>query len=57
MKTAVIGIYFAMLNEASRVVADGVASHEEVNPLMTDCYGWPVGPFTRVEGGRKGLRN
>lgn len=48
-------IYFAMLNEASRVVSDGVASEEEVNQLMTDCYGWPVGPFAMVKGARKGF--
>ncbi len=47
-------IYFAMLREASRVVEDGVATQEEVNQLMVDCYRWPVGPFTMVKGAGSG---
>lgn len=48
-------IYAAMLHEANRVVTDGVASHAEVNQLMVDCFGWPVGPFAMVEGAQKGF--
>jgi len=47
-------IYFAMLREAQRVVDEGVASAEQVNQLMVDCYNWPVGPFAMVAGARSG---
>ena len=40
-------VYFAMLREAQRVVDEGVATPEQVNQLMVDCYRWPVGPFAR----------
>jgi len=49
-------VYAAMLTEASRVVAEGVASHEEVNQLMVDCFGWPVGPFAMVKGASSGWK-
>lgn len=48
-------IYAAMLREAGQVVAEGTASHAEVNQLMVDCFGWPVGPFAMVEGAQKGF--
>ncbi|MFO0689882.1 MAG: 3-hydroxyacyl-CoA dehydrogenase family protein [Myxococcota bacterium] len=48
-------IYAAMLVEAGRVVAEGTATHAEVNQLMVDCFGWPVGPFAMVEGAQKGF--
>jgi 3-hydroxyacyl-CoA dehydrogenase len=47
-------IYFAMLREAQRVVDEGIASREQVNQLMVDCYGWPVGPFAMVQGATSG---
>jgi len=47
-------VYGAMLREASRVVDEGIASHEEVNQLMVDCFGWPVGPFAMVKGAGSG---
>ena len=47
-------IYAAMLREAGTVVSEGVASHEEVNQLMVDCFGWPVGPFAMVKGATSG---
>jgi 3-hydroxybutyryl-CoA dehydrogenase/3-hydroxyacyl-CoA dehydrogenase len=49
-------IYAAMLREAARVVEEGVASHEEVNQLMVDCYRWPVGPFAMVKGAGSGWK-
>jgi len=49
-------IYFAMLREASRVVDEGVATHEEVNSLMEDCFRWPVGPFAMVKGAGSGWK-
>ncbi|MAG29564.1 MAG: 3-hydroxybutyryl-CoA dehydrogenase [Deltaproteobacteria bacterium] len=48
-------VYAAMISEAGRVVAEGVASHEEVNQLMVDCFGWPVGPFAMVKGAQSGF--
>jgi 3-hydroxyacyl-CoA dehydrogenase len=48
-------IYAAMIREASRVVEEGVATHEEVNHLMVDCYRWPVGPFAMIAGAKKGF--
>jgi 3-hydroxyacyl-CoA dehydrogenase len=47
-------IYFAMLREARRVVEEGVATQEQVNQLMVDCYRWPVGPFAMVKGAGSG---
>lgn len=47
-------VYGAMLREASRVVDEGIANHEEVNQLMVDCFGWPVGPFAMVKGAGSG---
>jgi len=49
-------IYAAMLREAARVVDEGVASHEEINQLMVDCYRWPVGPFAMVKGAGSGWK-
>lgn len=49
-------IYGAMLREAARVVDEGVASHEEVNALMVDCFRWPVGPFAMVRGATSGWK-
>lgn len=47
-------VYFAMLREAQRVVDEGVATPEQVNQLMVDCYNWPVGPFAMVRGASAG---
>jgi len=49
-------IYAAMLREAARVVEEGVATREEVNQLMVDCYRWPVGPFAMVRGAGSGWK-
>lgn len=47
-------VYAAMLVEARRVVAEGVASADEVDQLMMDCFGWPAGPFGMVRGATRG---
>jgi len=47
-------IYFAMIREAQRVVDSGIASTEEVNQIMVDCFNWPVGPFAMVKGATSG---
>lgn len=49
-------IYFAMLREARAVVGEGIASREQVNQLMVDCFRWPVGPFAMVEGATRGWK-
>jgi 3-hydroxybutyryl-CoA dehydrogenase/3-hydroxyacyl-CoA dehydrogenase len=38
------------------VVEEGVATHEQVNQLMVDCYRWPVGPFAMVKGAVSGWK-
>ena len=50
-------IYFAMIQEAQRVVDQGIASPEEVNQLMVDCFRWPVGPFAMVKGATEGWKD
>lgn len=47
-------VYAAMLAEAQRVVQEGVASAEEVDQLMMDCFRWPTGPFGMVQGAGSG---
>jgi 3-hydroxybutyryl-CoA dehydrogenase len=47
-------VYFAMVREASRVVQEGIASHEEVDQLMVDCFRWPTGPFGMTRGAGSG---
>jgi 3-hydroxyacyl-CoA dehydrogenase len=47
-------VYFAMIREAQRVIDDGVATAEQVDQLMIDCFGWPIGPFTMVRGATEG---
>ena len=47
-------VYFAMVAEAQRVVAEGVATAEEVDQLMVDCFRWPAGPFGMVKGATGG---
>jgi 3-hydroxybutyryl-CoA dehydrogenase/3-hydroxyacyl-CoA dehydrogenase len=47
-------VYFAMIGEANRVVEEGVATREQVDQLMTDCFRWPAGPFGMVRGATGG---
>ena len=49
-------IYGAMLREAAQVVDAGIATHEQVNQLMVDCFNWPVGPFAMVKGATEGWK-
>ena len=37
-----------------RVVDEGVASAEDVDQLMVDCFAWPVGPFAMIRGATTG---
>jgi 3-hydroxybutyryl-CoA dehydrogenase len=47
-------VYFAMVREAQRVVDEGIASREDVDQLMMDCFRWPAGPFGMVRGAGSG---
>jgi 3-hydroxybutyryl-CoA dehydrogenase/3-hydroxyacyl-CoA dehydrogenase len=47
-------VYFAMVREAERVVAEGIATRAEVDQLMMDCFRWPSGPFGMVAGAGSG---
>jgi 3-hydroxybutyryl-CoA dehydrogenase/3-hydroxyacyl-CoA dehydrogenase len=47
-------IYAAVMDEAKRVVDDGVATPEQVDQLMVDCFGWPTGPYTMIRGALSG---
>lgn len=47
-------VYSAMYREANQVVADGVATAEEVDQLMVDCYRWPAGPLVMSVGASDG---
>ncbi|HEY6317277.1 MAG TPA: 3-hydroxyacyl-CoA dehydrogenase family protein [Acidimicrobiia bacterium] len=47
-------VYGAMLAEARRVVDEGVATADEVDELMVDCFAWPVGPFAMIRGATSG---
>jgi 3-hydroxybutyryl-CoA dehydrogenase len=47
-------VYFAMIREAQRVVDEGIASRDDVDQLMMDCFRWPSGPFGMVKGAGSG---
>jgi 3-hydroxyacyl-CoA dehydrogenase len=47
-------VYGAMIREANAVVEEGVATSEQVDALMVDCFRWPVGPFGMVQGATSG---
>jgi 3-hydroxybutyryl-CoA dehydrogenase len=50
-------IYFAAVREAQAVLAEGIASAEEINKAMVYGFNWPVGPLAMVEGARKGWQS
>ncbi len=47
-------VYFAMVAEAQKVVNEGIATADEVDQLMVDCFRWPAGPFGMVSGAGSG---
>jgi len=47
-------VYFAMVAEAQKVVNEGIATSDEVDQLMMDCFRWPTGPFGMVKGAGSG---
>ena len=49
-------VYFSMIREAQRVIDEGVATRDQVDQLMVDCFRWPAGPFGMVAGAGSGWR-
>jgi 3-hydroxybutyryl-CoA dehydrogenase/3-hydroxyacyl-CoA dehydrogenase len=49
-------VYGAMVREAIRVADEGIATREEIDALMTDCFRWPAGPFGMARGATSGWR-
>ncbi len=47
-------VYGAMIQEANRCVEEGIATREQIDMLMVDCFRWPVGPFGMVQGATTG---
>jgi 3-hydroxybutyryl-CoA dehydrogenase len=47
-------VYTAMVNEARRVVAQGIVSAEGLDQLLVDGWGWPVGPLAMIKGATDG---
>ena len=47
-------IYFAAVREAQKVLAEGIASPEDINKAMVYGFKWPVGPLAMIEGATKG---
>lgn len=41
-------VFSAAMREARQIVAEGVATPDQVDRLMKDCYRWPAGPFEMV---------
>jgi len=49
-------VYAAMGREARRVVEEGLATAEEVDQLLVDCYRLPVGPLAMSGGATSGWK-
>jgi 3-hydroxybutyryl-CoA dehydrogenase len=47
-------VYAAAHREALRVVEEGVATPEQVDRLLVDCFRWPTGPFGMSAGASSG---
>ena len=47
-------VYGAMIREANTVVEEGIATREQVDTLMVDCFNWPVGPYGMARGATSG---
>jgi 3-hydroxybutyryl-CoA dehydrogenase len=47
-------VYGAMLREANQCLEEGIATREQIDMLMVDCFRWPVGPFGMVQGATTG---
>lgn len=49
-------VYGAMIREALRVIDEGIATKEQVDQLMVDCFRWPTGPFGMAAGATSGWK-
>ena len=49
-------VYGAMIREANAVVAEGIATREDIDQLMVDCFRWPSGPYGMVSGATTGWK-
>ena len=47
-------VYMRMIKEANACIDEGIATREQVDMLMVDCFRWPVGPFGMVQGASSG---
>lgn len=47
-------VYRAVRAEAERIVKEGIATPEQVDQLLIDCYRWPMGPYGMSGGTRSG---
>lgn len=47
-------VYGKARAEAQAIVDAGIATTDDVDQLMMDAFGWPVGPFGMVKGARSG---
>ena len=47
-------VYMRMIKEANACIDEGIATREQVDALMVDCFRWPVGPFGMVQGASSG---
>jgi 3-hydroxyacyl-CoA dehydrogenase len=43
-------ILMAVVRESRQIVAEGIATPEQVDDLVKDCFRWPVGPFEMTSG-------
>jgi len=50
-------VYGAMIREANEVVRQGIATAEEIDRLMIDCFRWPTGPFGMAAGATGGWKS
>ena len=49
-------VYSAMAREARQVVEEGIATREQVDQLLIDCFRWPSGPFAMFTGATTGWK-
>lgn len=47
-------LWLTLCREADRVVAEGVATPDQVDAIMKDCFRWPSGPFEMFAGAGSG---
>lgn len=44
----------ALRRECERIVAEGVATEDQIDQLLVDCFRWPAGPFGVRRGAMSG---